>query len=189
MSVASHIIIKETENGFPISLIKDIEKEIEKNKSYIDESFISDTEIFLNLKKPERFETIYVSSKKNKGSYLPLPLPNELLYTGFKYTQGDKNIFACKLLILIKYHLRENVTISSDGFRDYISCDWKIALDYINNAYNYKIDISSDAYGEGIFTIDDIEIANSYNRNDPVFKVNIIREGSCKDGDNYRYVK
>lgn len=189
MSVASHIIIRENEKGFPLSLIEDIEKEIEKNKSYVEESFVSNTEIFLNLKKPERFETIYVSSKENNESYYPLPLPNELLYTGFKYTQGDKNIFACKLLILIKYHLRENVTISSDGFRDYISCDWRIALDYINNTYDYKISINSDEYGEGIFTIDDVEISNCYNRMDPVFKINFIREGCYKDGDNYKYVE
>lgn len=188
MSVASHIIIKENKKGFPSALIRDIEMELEKNKSYIEESFVSDTDIFLTLLKPERFEPIYISSEENKGSYLPLPLPNGLLYTGFKYTQGNKNVFVCKLLILVKYHLRENITITSDGLRDYITDDWKVALDYINSTYDYKIDITSDECGEGIFTINGLKIKNCYDRNDPIFRVNIIREGSCKEGDNYKYV-
>ena len=113
MSINHHFHLRPIKEGFSDELINDLKNEVEKNSQYVSGYIINKDVILINIKGPEIFETIFLMSTK-LDKYPTVEFPDGTLYSGFKYSRGRKNVFACKLMLLMKCHLKENLALTSE---------------------------------------------------------------------------
>ena len=166
MSTCSHFhILKDA--SFTEALIKDIQKEIDNNTTLVSEYYLSNDVIIINFTHPE-FETLFVTTDYEK-TYFKIKFPDDSLYSGFKFRNGKHNVFAFKIMLLLKYHLKENIIISSEYMNEGLSGDFLIALEYINSlGYNIKAVSRESSTSPKIF-IDDKEVCNIYDEDNKIF--------------------
>jgi len=131
----------------PIELVNDIKVIIEKNIDVLDGDYTADKGLLLFNGEPAH-ETFYVEPYEN----------------GFcKTARKPYDLVVCKALLLMKYHLKDLVDISSDGFwvseemaeTETLDENWNEAIEQVEELFGYKYDLikldTSDGYfGFGI---------------------------------------
>lgn len=128
---------------FPKVLLEDIEKVLVKHNRYVETYHIDSSIIMVNLR--GGFESIVVVvnndtiPKDKMFSVGCVPLSDGTLYSGFKYTNGDANVLAFIIMLIVKYHLKTNVIIGSEDCEDGFTTDFIKALEYLK-ANGYVID-------------------------------------------------
>ena len=165
MSVNTHFHIRNIK-AFPQELIADIQKSISLNKQLIQNYLIEDDVILINFKN-NKMESLFITTNKDKTLF-NIPFPDGSLYSGFKYTNSKHNKVACIVSLLLKYHLKEDITISSDGLSYCLDSDWEYAIKYLKDTFNYNIEvIPQDGYPKVI--INSLEVKNSYDEDNSIF--------------------
>ena len=153
---------------FTKELMRDIEREIKENSKLVKDSFISEDVICINFTHGS-FETLFVTTDYDK-THFSLKFPDESLYSGFKYRNGDHNVFVFKIIMLLKYHLKDNIIISSEDFYGGYSYDFLKAIEYINNlGYNISAKLREDNDTTPRIFIDNEEVVNIYDEDGKIF--------------------
>lgn len=148
-SLSCFYVKKDTK--FSKQLLNALECEIKACNRYIDNYYLSEEEIVINI---PSFETIHIyatSSIKSDGDYAKLmmggyvPMSDGTLYSGFKHTSGDKNIVANIFMLIIKYYLKDKVAIYLEDCEYCLSNDFLNAVAYVNSkgydiAVKYRVD-------------------------------------------------
>ena len=166
MSVNTYFYITKNVRVFTKELISDIQKVISLNKQFIQNYLIEDDVILLNFKN-NNMESFFVTTNKDK-TFFTIPFPDGTLYSGFKYVNSKHNKVACILSLLLKYHLKEDITISSDGLSYCLDSDWEYAIEYLKDTFNYNIEvIPQDGYPKVI--INSLKVKNSYDEDNSIF--------------------
>ncbi len=108
MSTNSHFHVLKGAS-FAKELISDIAREIKNNSDLVSEHDVLDDVIFINFTHPD-FETLFVTTDYEK-TFFKIKFPDDSIYSGFKFRNGKHNIFAFKIMLLLKYHMRDNIII------------------------------------------------------------------------------
>lgn len=166
MSTSSHFHILKGAK-FAEELLTSINAEIDINKKIVKDFFVSEDTILINFNH-QGFETLFVTTNYEK-TYFKIKFPDESLYSGFKYRDGESNVFACKIMLLLKYYLKEKIIVSSDCMRDYFSEDFEKALEYLNKK-GYSMTANLREYSNTpLFFINNEKVNNIYDESGDIF--------------------
>ena len=167
MSTCSHFHVMK-DAIFSKELLNDIEREIKNNQKLVSDYVLLDDVVFINFTH-SGFETLFVTTDYEK-TFFKLKFPDDSLYSGFKFRYGEHNIFAFKIMLLLKYHLKESIIISSEYMDEYFSSDFITALKYVNEelGYNISAEVRENHTSPRIF-INNEEVINIYDEDNKIF--------------------
>ena len=166
MSTNSHFHVLKGAS-FTKELISDVEREITNNRGLVSEHVVSDDVVFINFTHPE-FETLFVTTDYEK-TFFKIKFPDESIYSGFKFRNGKHNVFAFKIMLLLKYHMKDKIIISSEYMSESLPSDFITALEYLNSiGYAIRVESRETSNSPRIF-INEEEVLNIYDEDGKIF--------------------
>lgn len=166
MSINNHFHLLKGAS-FSEELLSNIKKEIDVNRKLVSDFLLLDDIIAINFTH-DYFETLIVTTDIEKTIF-KIPFPDGSLYSGFKFRYGPHNVFACKIMLLLKYYLKDKIIISFELSHRGLSQDFIEAMEYLNNCgYDIKAEARPDNDSPRIF-INSKEVLNIYDEDNSIF--------------------